>query len=190
MVTSVRQMLETACLMPMSRGGGIWAPDASGWGLLDAKTGTPIDPVALLTDERIEMTDWELHDFAVQIVRDELQKDGKQLMSWTGDPCIDPAIWFVGDAGPEWIIVRATRYPAPKENLPANWKQIAERCAKLGKEGTFHSLSVASSPEAFDLGGAVPPEPLWRGHFTNQLGSLRFMNVPASASPAYSGQAM
>ena len=52
----------------------------------------PIDPVALLTDERIEMTDWELHDFAVQIVRGELQNDGKELMSWTGNPAVDPAI--------------------------------------------------------------------------------------------------
>jgi len=153
-----------ACLMPMSRCGGTWAPYASGWGLLGAKTGTPIDPVALLTYERIEMTDWELHDFAVQMVRDELQKDGKQLMSWTGDPRLDPAIWFVGDAGPEWVIVRAARYPAPNENLPAHWKQIAERCAKIGKEGTFISLSVASSPDAFDPSGAVPPQPLWRGH--------------------------
>ena len=96
----------------MVRRGGSWAPDASGWGLLDAQTGTPIDPVALVTDERIEMTDWELHDFAVQIVRGELQKDGKELMSWTGNPAVDPAIWFVGDTGPEWIVVRAARYSA------------------------------------------------------------------------------
>ncbi len=153
-----------ACLMPMRRRGGTWAPDASGWRFLDAQTGVPIDPVALITDERIEMTDWELHDAAVQAVRDELQKDGKRLMSWTGDPRLDPAIWFVGDAGPEWIVVRAARYPAPTENPPAHWKQIAERSAKLGKEGTFLSLSVASSPDAFDPGGAVLPEPLWRGH--------------------------
>ena len=153
-----------ACLMPMGRRGGTWAPDASGWGLLDAQTGTPIDPVALITDERIEMTDWELHDFAVQVVRGELQKDGKELMSWTGNPAVDPAIWFVGDTGPEWIVVRAARYPAPKENLPAHWKQIAEHCAKLGKEGTFLSVSVANAHDAFDPSGAVPPEPLWRGH--------------------------
>ena len=35
----------------------------------------PDRSVALLTDERIEMTDWDL---AVQIVRDELQKDSKE----------------------------------------------------------------------------------------------------------------
>jgi hypothetical protein len=115
------------------------------------------------------MTDWELHDLAVQAVRGELQKDGKKLMSWSGDPRVDPAIWLVGDAGPEWVVVRAARYSA-KENLPANWKQIAEHCAKLGKEGTFLSISVASSHDAFDPGGAVPPEPLWRGHMM----SVRF----------------
>ena len=42
--------------------------------LLDAQTGMAIDPVALLTVERIEMRDWERHDFAVQIVRGKLQK--------------------------------------------------------------------------------------------------------------------
>jgi len=143
----------------------------------------PIDPVALLTDERIEMTDWELHDLAVQVVRDELQKVGKELMSWTGDPSIDPAIWFVGDTGPEWVVVRAARYSAPKENLPANWKQIAEHCAKLGKEGTFLSVSVANAHDAFDPSAAAPPEPLWRGHKMN----VRFEGLvtwPAgSASP-------
>jgi hypothetical protein len=40
-------------------------------GLVDAQTGRPINPVALVNDELIEMTDWELQDFAVQIVRDQ-----------------------------------------------------------------------------------------------------------------------
>jgi hypothetical protein len=55
-------------------------------GLLDARTGKPIDPIALVSDERIEMTDWELQDFAVQIVRDHLDKTGKKQMSWQGNP--------------------------------------------------------------------------------------------------------
>jgi hypothetical protein len=28
-----------------------------------------LDPIAHVSDERIEMTDWELQDFAVQVVR-------------------------------------------------------------------------------------------------------------------------
>jgi hypothetical protein len=171
-----------ACLMPMERRGGTWVPDASGWGLLDAQTETPIDPVALPTDERIEMTDWELQDFAVQIVRDELQKDGKELMSWQGNPTVNPSIWFVGDTGPEWVVVSAARYLAVREGFPGNLNQIAEHCAKLGKTGYFASVSVASAHDEFKT-RAVPPEPLWRGHEM----IVRFEGlVPWQAGPASS----
>jgi hypothetical protein len=78
-----------------------WAVEVPGWGLLDARTGKMIHPSALISDERIEMTDWELNDYAVQVVRDHLQKAGRKLMSWTSDPEVEPSIWFVGDGGPE-----------------------------------------------------------------------------------------
>jgi hypothetical protein len=152
------------CIMPMQYRAGIWAAQVPGWGLLDAKSGKMIDPSALISDERIEMTDWELNDFAVQIVRGHLQKTGRKLMSWTSAPEVEPSIWFVGDGGPKWVVVRAVRYPTLKADPPANWKQIAARCAKLGRVGHFASVSVANADDAFDPSGSVPPEPLWRGH--------------------------
>ncbi len=153
-----------ACIMPMRSKAGAWVPCESGWGLVDARTGRGIDPPALISAERIEMTDWELQDFAVQIVRDQLEKSGRKLMSWQGNPAVDPSIWFVGDAGPEWVVVRAVRYPRVEAPPPANWHQIAERCAALSSAGHFASVSVANGDDAFDLSGTVPPEPLWRGH--------------------------
>lgn len=152
------------CIMPMRRRGGTWTPEAAGWGLIDAGTGAPVDPVALVSDERIEMTDWEVHDAAVQVVRDHLARAGKKLMSWTGDPRIDPAIWFVGDSGPEWVVVRAVRYPALAASPPADWAKLAECCASLGKIGHFASVSLASAEDAFDPDHIIPAEPLWRGH--------------------------
>ena len=89
------------------------------------------------------MTDWELQGFAVQIVRDHLDKGGKNLMSWQGNPAVDPSIWFVGTNGREWVVVRAVRYPQLKADPPAKWQQIADRCARLGKVGHFASVSVA-----------------------------------------------
>jgi hypothetical protein len=64
-----------------------------------APAGRPVDPRALVTDERIEMTDWELHDMAVQVVREHLQQQGFELMSWQGNPEVDPSIWFIGKSG-------------------------------------------------------------------------------------------
>lgn len=152
------------CLMPMRFRSGAWDVEATGWGLIDVRTRKAVDPPVLVTDERIEMTDWEVQDFAVQVVRDSLEKASRELMSWHGNPEVNPSIWFVGDSGPEWIIVRALRYPHTKAHPPANWQEIAARCAAVGKIGHFASVAVASADDAFDPAGAVPPEPLWRGH--------------------------
>jgi hypothetical protein len=152
-----------ACLMPMRCQADGWISDAPGWGLIDARSGKSLDPANEITDERIEMTDWELQDFAVQIVRRQLEKDGRKLMSWQGNPAVDPSIWFVGETGPECVVVRAARYPVSDAEPPAGWGQIAARCATMSKIGHFASVSVANAGDAFDPSGGVP-EPLWRGH--------------------------
>ena len=153
-----------ACFMPMQNRTGTWTPCSMGWGLTDALTGAELNPVVLVSDAKIEMTDWEVHDFAVQIVQDHVQKTGRKLMSRTGHPGVDPSVWFISDSGPEWIVVRAVRYPSLKADPPTDWRQIAEACARLGKTGHFASVSVASANDAFDPSGSIPPEPLWRGH--------------------------
>ena len=152
--------------MPMKkniRSGG-WIPDCPGWGLIDARTRATINPISLVTDEKIEMTAWELQDFAVQVVRDHLLKEGYKLMSWQGNPNVDPAIWFVGDSkAPEWVVVRTVRYPEKDAKRPDNWIDIAQGCAKLGKIGHFASVAFASTDQKFATDGeeAIP---LWRGH--------------------------
>lgn len=154
-----------ACLMLMIRRAGEWAPLEPGWGLIDAKTNRPVDPAGLVSEEKIEITDWELHDFAVQIVRDHVKDDlSRELMSSQGNPGVDPSLWFVGDDGPEWAVVRAVRYPEKEAKLPDNIADIAEGCAQLSRTGHFASVSVASSEDAFDPSGTIAPTPLWRGH--------------------------
>lgn len=153
-----------ACLMPMRLEAGAWRPDRAGWGLLDARSGRPVDPIALVSEELIEMTEWELQDFAVQIVRTRLEAEGRRLMSWQGSPHVDPSLWFVGDDGPEWVVVRAVRYPARQAEAPANLREIAARCGHMAKRGHFASVAVANAGDAFDPTGATPAMALWRGH--------------------------
>ena len=155
-----------ACLMPMGKKHieNQWVPDKNGWGLIDAGTKRAIDPCALVTDEKIEMTPWELQDLSVQVVRDHLMNQGYHLMSWQGDPEIDPAIWFVGDSKePEWVVVRATRYPESSPPKPTNWQSIAIRCQRLSNIGHFASVAMASSEQPFESEDE-PVVPLWRGH--------------------------
>lgn len=123
-----------------------WVADVQGWGLVDAKTGKPVNPVELVTDEKMEMTQWELQDFAVQVVGDQLEKEAYQLMSWQGNPDVDPAIWFVGDSKkPEWVVVRAARYPEKDAVRPVNWNAIAAGCANMSQIGHFASVAFARS---------------------------------------------
>lgn len=155
-----------ACLMPMKKSdlSGDWAPDSHGWGLLDARTNMPINPLTLVTDEKIEMTAWELHDFAVQIVKGQLDKAGYEVMSSQGNPGVDPTIWFVGESRkPEWVVVRAVRYPALDAKRPDNWSSIVQGCAKLSNIGHFASVAFASVDQTFDT-ASDDLVPLWRGH--------------------------
>lgn len=154
-----------ACLMPMKKRvtDGQWVPDCAGWGLIDATTGSSIDPLALVSDEKIEITEWELHDFAVQVVRDQLRKEGYEIMSAQGHPNADPSIWFVGDSNrPEWVVVRAVRYPESDAERPRHWAGIAASCAELSKIGHFASVAFVSTDNSYDPGRGVTP--LWRGH--------------------------
>jgi len=152
-----------ACLMPMRKTSKGWQAAAPGWGLLDLVTSRPVDPPALCTGEKIEMSAWELQDFAVQIVREQLEREGRKLMSWQGNPDVDPSLWFVGDRGPEWVVVRAARYPEKAASPPANWAAIAEYCSHIGRLGHFASVAAANAKDPFDPSKG-PPMPLWRGH--------------------------
>ena len=166
LATAARCANGHACILPMKMNlfGGSWVADMPGWGLLSAGTGEPIDPGSLVTDEKIQMTAPEVHDMAVQVVRDYLQKEGFELMSWQGNPEVDPSIWFVGKTRrPEWVVVRSAKFPDSSANRPTNWAAIADGCAKLSATGHFASVAVVGVNQPFESNQEAPV-PLWRGH--------------------------
>ena len=153
------------CLMPMKHKflGG-WAPEYPGWGLIDFHSKEPIDPVSLVTDEMIEMTPWEVQDFAVQIVRQQLEREGYKPISWQGNPGVDPSIWFVGSTGkPECVVVRVAKYPDNKALRPMNLGEIVASCKQQGAEIYFASVAFASADQPFKSDNEAPV-PLWRGY--------------------------
>lgn len=146
------------CVMPLRRTLGGWEPDRPGWGLVDLRDGRSINPSMLVTDEPVPMTDWELLDFAVQVVRNDLKERGCEIMSSHSNPQVDPNIWFVADRekGPEWVVVRAACYPQQRAERPTNLDAIARNVAHMSGHGHFASVGFASAGD--------PEEPLWRGH--------------------------
>ncbi|MBI4697145.1 MAG: hypothetical protein HY749_24335 [Gammaproteobacteria bacterium] len=155
-----------ACTLPMKRNliNQNWAADRPGWGLLDAETGDPLNPIDLVSAMNIEMSTWEVQDMAVQVVRDYIGGQGFQLMSWQANPAVDPSIWFLGKSrNPEWVIVRTAKYPANRAERPGNWNEIAQACARLGTVGHFASVAIVSAAQPF-RSRVEAPLPLWRGH--------------------------
>ena len=156
-----------ACVMPMRKTLGEWAPVEKGWGLLDARSRRPINPPDLISDDQIEMTAWELQDFAVQIVREKIEKDGHTLISWQSNPNVDPSIWFNGTDGHEWVVVRAVKYPGKTATQPENLQGIRESCElySRGSIGNFASVLFTSLQDPFDAlaeqNGNIAP--LYRG---------------------------
>jgi hypothetical protein len=157
-----REANAVPCLMPMQLRAGTYVPALPAWGLKHALTGHVVDPVALVSDERIEMTDWELHDLAVQIVRDQLHAQGKKLWSWQSALQIDPSLWFEDEEGPAWVVIRAARYPEREAAVPGNIEAIRDSLAQVTRRGFFASVAVANAEDPFDP--AIGPVPLWRGH--------------------------
>lgn len=146
--------------------GGQWQPTEPGWGLQDAKTRQPINPVALITDELIEMTDWELQDFVVQVVRQHLTQEGLEIMSFNNHPDVHPSTWFVGDGGPERVSVGVVRYPLSEAPLPVNLSKLQTTFNRSGHRGHFASVAVVSAEGPYDPNAATNGNhlSLYRGH--------------------------
>lgn len=155
--------------MPMKRQGEEWRPLLPVWGLQDAKTHKLINPPELITDQKIEMTDWELHDFAVQVVRQSLETEGKKIMTWQSNPGVDPSIWFEGEQGPEWVVVRGVRYPKNEAALPENMVGIIDHCAKMSATGYFASVAFVNLDDPIDPQATITGNflPLYRGYGAN-----------------------
>ncbi len=152
------------CIMPMTKGrDGDWKPAKLGWGLVHARNGQPIDPFVLVSDEEIEMTDGELHHFAVQIVEQQLVSAGAKVNASQGDLGLDPSIWIKGESGPEWVVVRAARYPKQRADIPMHWDSIVERCRNISVRGHFASVAVARADANFENDDPSPGK-LLRGH--------------------------
>ncbi len=166
-----RQALLTFCaqakahpfILPLESEGRAWNVVESGWGLLHAETGEELDPFPLVGREAVVMSDFEIQDFAVQIVLKELEKAGHKILSAQGSPDLDPSIWFADDDGSAWVCIRVARYPSPNPSPPENTKSIQDNLAADSVGGYFASVGVANANDPFIPDRPQSAYPLRRG---------------------------
>jgi hypothetical protein len=148
-------------------------PLASGWNLVHLADGRPVVPEQLAADQRAPMSDWELGNFAIQVVRQHVEQTGRaRVLSYCDVPAIDPQMWIEDASGQRaWVLVRFLRLLRGNENQA--FADFGARHPQLARfDGYLAAVSAASSePVLFDLDGSVIPlsrrfdgtAPLYRG---------------------------
>lgn len=120
-------------------------PIKQGWNLYDARTSQEIDPLYLASNEKTLMSEWELSNFAIQIVRNDLEKEGNQILSFCDLPEVNPQIWFKnkkGEAG--WVIVKHIKNENEKDYK--EWVGLEDRNPQLKPyDGYFASVQLVPS---------------------------------------------
>ncbi len=128
-----------ACWMPLRRAAkkGLppWQPVIPNWGLISVDDEELVDPVEMGLAEPPVATDWELHDFAVQFVREKLQEGGVDVLSWNSDPDVMPSIWISGNDGPEWVVVGECREPETDVKKPEGLREQLRQLREQGCRG-------------------------------------------------------
>jgi hypothetical protein len=119
-----------------------------------------------VTADKIEMSDWEVHDFSVEIVSASILKSGGEIISKQPSLRIDPSIWFRDKNGTHFVVIRGVRHPVQAAQLLSNIEVIKVRCSKMSRSGFFASVVLANSEDPFDPNAAVNGNffPLYRGH--------------------------
>ena len=159
------------CLFPVDARS--FRPLKDGWNLSSPESGAAVVPEDSVDDVKVEMSEWELHNFAIQIVRDHIEKNMKSsILSYCDVLGIDPQIWFQDQQSNRcWVIVR--NFAILRGSESTEFKGIETRNPQLVPyDGYFAAVSVASSePFTVDLDAKLVPlskrfdgsSPIYRG---------------------------
>lgn len=154
------------CVLKMEKAIASYKPSHTGWGLTHAITKELVDPLALISEELIEMTDWELHDFAINIVKRKLREEGKNVYSTCSDFAIQPSLWFEENGEDNWVVINAYRHPNALTGPPEDIEKIAEFVSVRNANGYFAIVGIVNSNDPLDPDAQVNGNylPIFRGH--------------------------
>lgn len=115
------------------------------WNLLQANTKSWVTPQKLGTKERIRMSEWEINNFVIQIVRDQLMRDGNKVLSFCDLPEMEPQIWFENSKRERcWVLVKYI--VNPEDNDYHRWLGLEKNNKMLQDyDGYFAGVELRNS---------------------------------------------
>lgn len=136
-------------------------PLKQGWNLIHAKTGSAINPAVMGNPAPVRMSEWELHDFAVQVVRNHITEKLKlKILSYQTVIGVEPQIFFENEKGEKcWVIVRHVMYPEKRAGFLSVMYDLHPSLRKF--KGYYASVGFSSMGEE--------PSILYRGEGANIL---------------------
>ena len=113
----------TPCIYPVinnNEGGYVFLGE---WNLINAVNNKILNPIDEASNELIEVSNWELQNWAVQIVSDYIFNKGLKLLSYCDVLGIEPNIWFEDENKNQcWVEVLYTKYPDNDKSFSfKNW---------------------------------------------------------------------
>lgn len=147
---AVEEANGVGCLMPMKRQNGEWKTVEPGWGIIHMNSRLPLLPAELVTEERVLMSAWEIHDVGVQVARQHLASNGWTVTSWQSDLEVNPSIFAGKDGQLCGFVVRNSNKGPHKASKPENAQEIAAQLHSQGWGAKFIGLKVAGDDDLFD----------------------------------------
>jgi hypothetical protein len=150
------------CVISMEKSGNEWTPINYDWGLILADTNEPVNPIDLVDEEKIEISDWELQDFSLKRLAFEIENEGGEIIGMNSDPEVFPSCIFRKDEKTFFVILSAARHPIQIAAMPINTPNVLRHLSGRTDGGYFASIVVASTNDPF-IPDSLYGYPLYRG---------------------------
>ena len=128
-----------------------WVPVHEGWGLKHAETDELINPQNYITDQDVEITDWEIADIANLRVAREIEESGGTILSTNSDPSVHPSLFFLDqDENAHFVVVVTARYPFDPELEEGLIDKIKDQVSSFSASGFTAEITLVSTDDPFD----------------------------------------
>jgi len=117
-------------------------PLSNGWNLYEPYTEDDVIPEIIGNDDPTKLSELEMMNFAIQIVREDINKKGWKIFSFCDLPVVNPQIWIEDNFGKRcWVIVRAIE--KEEDNDPKKWINIIKDTSMLENfDGYFAGVKL------------------------------------------------